>query len=89
MTTAARMPQLTEGVVFRNHEGLPNAAFVTGTRESIKAGGNGNGVPAITRPDELHLAVYAPDGSIKVRHNIRQGDGAGQWEPLRFPPYQR
>ena len=79
----ATMPQLTDGVLFRNHEGLANAAFVTGTAETIDNGKAGtNGVPRITRPDELHLTVYAPDGSIKVRHNIRRGEGPGQWAPL-------
>lgn len=79
----ATMPRLTEGVVFLNHEGLPNAAFVTGNQETIDNGRTGrNGVPPITNPDELHLIVHAPDGSAKVRHNIRRGTGPGQWSPV-------
>jgi hypothetical protein len=84
MTTATKMPRLTDGVTFYNHDGLPQAAIVTGNRDSIDHDEAGrNGVPRIERDDTLHLTVLTPGGSIKIEHNVRPGTGPGQWSPLR------
>jgi hypothetical protein len=66
--------------MFRDHNGLPKAAVVTGTMETIdeRAALQG-GVPPITDPESLHLQVFSPTGSIEARYNIRPGDGPGQW----------
>lgn len=80
--TTATMPRLTEGVQFKDHNGLPKAALVTGNYQTIDNGKAGDGVPRIENPDELHLIVFSPNGSSEVRHNIRRGDRPGQWQPL-------
>ena len=82
-TPTATMPRLTEGVQFKDHNGYLKAAIVTGNQQSIRNDGSAkDGVPAIESPDELHLAVFSPNGSMEVRHNIRRGTGPGQWAPL-------
>jgi len=50
--------QLSDRVIFLDHQGLPKAAMVTGTQQSIdtqRAQRDGQ-VPPISSPDELHLA---------------------------------
>lgn len=82
--TMTRPMQLGDRVIFRDHEGLPKAAIVTGTQETIdtRKAGDGGQVPALADRDALHLQVFSPTGSMEVRHNIRPGPGAGQWSPV-------
>jgi hypothetical protein len=74
---------LGERVTFRNHDGLPEAAIVSGTRRSIdpNRAKNGGQVPPITADDALHLTVFPPAGGVEARFNIRPGEGPGQWTP--------
>lgn len=83
MTTATRRMQLGERVIFRNHDGLPEAALVSGTRWSIdpKRAIDGGQVHRIESDDELHLSVFPPSGGVEARQNVPQGNGPGQWSP--------
>ena len=78
----ATMPQLADRVLFKDHQGLPKAALVTGTYETIDNGKAGDGVPRIESREELHLMVFSPNGSTEVRHNIKRGSAPGQWSPI-------
>lgn len=82
MMTTATMPQLADRVQFRDHNGLPKAALVTGTWETIDNSKAGDGVPRIEDREELHLVVFSANGSTEVRHNIRRGTAPGQWAPI-------
>lgn len=84
MTTQARPAQLGEHVTFRDHNGLPKAAIVTGTYSSIDGSRarDGGQVPAIGNADEVHLTVFPPTGGVECRTNIRRGQAPGQWEPM-------
>jgi len=75
--------QLSDRVIFLDHQGLPKAAMVTGTQQSIDAqrAQRDGQVPPISSADELHLAVFSPTGSVESRYNIRQGDSPGCWQP--------
>jgi hypothetical protein len=86
VTTAQQQIELGSTVIFRDHEGIPKAAMVTCTPEtydgSKSRGGNGSAqLPRLENQDELHLQVFSATGSMEVRHNIRRGHGAGQWQP--------
>lgn len=83
MTTATQQMQLGDRVIFHDHSGLPKAAMVTGTYQSIdsrRAQQDGQ-VPDIKSETHLHLGVFPPTGGYEVRYNIEQGNGPGQWEP--------
>jgi hypothetical protein len=83
MTTAQMPARLGQHAIFRDHDGLPKAALITGTADTIdseRASRSGQ-VPPLHSPDEVHLQVFSPTGSMEVRHNIRRGTKPGQWEP--------
>lgn len=90
MSTATQQMQLGDPVIFRNHDGLPEAALVAGTRRSIdpqRASGGGQ-VPPIEEQNRLHLTVFPPSGGIEARHNVPMGNGPGTWSPRdRDGPY--
>ena len=85
VTTATQQMQarLGDGVIFRNHDGLPQAAHVTGTRESINAqrAREGGQVPPIDSSNRVHLTVFPPGGGVEARFNVPPGDGPGCWSP--------
>ena len=83
MTTAIGTPQLGDNLMFRDHNGLPKTALVTGTMETInEAAAREGGIPPITRPEAVHLQVFSPTGSMEARYNILPGSKPGQWERL-------
>lgn len=82
MTTAMQQARLGDHVTFRDHTGLPKAAIVTGTIDTIdpKRAARDGQVPAIDNREEVHLTVFPPTGGMEARYNVRPGDQPGQWE---------